>query len=70
MKGHAGKKRLGINSVGLATELSLISKLLQKVIPKKHFACLYRTHLDFIAWSNYLYIVSNTSRPTHIINKV
>ena len=31
-------KGLGTNSVGLATELSLVSKLLQKVIPKKIFA--------------------------------
>ena len=29
------RKGLGTNSVGLATELSLVSKLLQKVIPKK-----------------------------------
>ena len=40
MKGHAGKKRLHTNSVALATELSLISKLLQKVIPKKTFCLL------------------------------
>ena len=33
-KGHASKK-LGTNSVGLASELSLVSKLLRKVIPKK-----------------------------------
>ena len=32
------RKGLGTNSVGLATELSLVSKLLQKVIPKKIFA--------------------------------
>ena len=31
-------KGLGTNSVGLATELSLVSKLLQKVIPEKIFA--------------------------------
>ena len=29
------RKGLGTNSVGLATELSLVSRLLQKVIPKK-----------------------------------
>ena len=40
MKGHAGKKSLDTNSLGLATELSLISKLLQKVIPKKKFCLL------------------------------
>ena len=34
-------KGLGTNSVGLATELSLVSKLLQKVIPKKIFASGY-----------------------------
>ena len=33
-KGHASKK-LGTNSVGLASELSLVSKLLRKVIPKE-----------------------------------
>ena len=33
------RKGLGTNSVGLATELSLVSKLLQKVIPKKISAC-------------------------------
>ena len=32
------RKGLGTNSVGLATELSLVSKLLQKVIPKKNSA--------------------------------
>ena len=34
------RKGLGTNSVGLATELSLVSKLLQKVIPKKISAAL------------------------------
>ena len=38
--------------------------------PKKKFCLLVQDTPYFIAWSNYLYIVSNTSRPTHIINKV
>ena len=37
-KGHASKEGLGTNSIGLAIELSLVSKLLQKVIPNKIFA--------------------------------
>ena len=32
------RKGLGTNSVGLATELSLVSRLLQKVIPKKRLS--------------------------------
>ena len=32
------RKGLGTSSVGLATELSLVSKLLRKEIPKKIFA--------------------------------
>ena len=41
------RKGLGTNSVGLATELSLVSKLLQKVIPKKISAVLYFTYIPY-----------------------
>ena len=45
------RKGLGTNSVGLATELSLVSKLLQKVIPKKISAMRYWVVKMAAAWS-------------------
>ena len=58
------RKGLGTNSVALATELSLVSKLLQKVIPKKISADrLHRTHLTppFHGWPITTTIFENLS---------